>query len=259
MRWSVGHFLLPHAGPSRVACLICPGTGDRGSHCLPMSISSAPAWRLVCFHRRRASAEDMFSGGYSRPHHLIISSYRTARATPFSSSSGVASSSPAFSILIGCGYRAAGGGIASRHFPRSHMSWVKRRMMRFFAHCPLMSSGFSFLFSSRRLVRRLVPHHRRGVRSWRVSGLAVLLVGVSSWRRRHSFVLRRGGVLVLILRLPSRSLLAPSSRAASRCSSPHVLRAGAAGRACSSHRGRSSCMAWSAMAPGCLAVLARLV
>lgn len=44
-----------------------------------------------------------------------------------------------------------------------------------------------------------MPYRRRGVRSWRVSGLVVLFVGVSSWRRRHSFVLRRGGMLALIL------------------------------------------------------------
>ena len=79
-----------------------------------------------------------------------------------------------------------------------------------------MSPGFSFLVSSCRFVERLVPYHRRGVRSWRVSGLAVLLVGVSSWRRRHSFVLRRGGVLVLILCLSSRPLLVPPSCVASR-------------------------------------------
>ena len=79
-----------------------------------------------------------------------------------------------------------------------------------------MSPGFSFLVSSCRLVERLVPYHRRGVRSWRVSGLAVLLVGVSSWRRRHSFFLRRGGVLVLILCLSSRPLLVPPSCVASR-------------------------------------------
>lgn len=44
-----------------------------------------------------------------------------------------------------------------------------------------------------------MPYRRRGVRSWRVSGLVVLFVGVSSWRRSHSFVLRRGGMLALIL------------------------------------------------------------
>lgn len=47
-----------------------------------------------------------------------------------------------------------------------------------------MFPGFSFLFSSCRLVERLVPYRRRGDRSWLVSGFAVLLVasrrGVSS-------------------------------------------------------------------------------
>lgn len=124
------------------------------------------------------------------------------------------------------------------------MSWGKRRRIGFPAHRSRASLGFSFLVSPCRLVERLVPYRRCGVRSWRVSGLVVLLGSISSWMRRHSFILRRGGVLALILRLSSRPLLVPPSRGASRCSFPHVLRAGAAGSAYSSHRGRSSRAAW---------------
>lgn len=80
--------------------------------------------------------------------------------------------------------------------------------------CPWASRSSSRLA---RLVGRLVPYRRRGVRSWRVSDLAVLLVGVSSWAGRHSFVLRRSCVLapnpVLVVSSASR----PSSRGASRC------------------------------------------
>lgn len=42
----------------------------------------------------------------------------------------------------------------------------------------------------------------------------------------HSFVLRRGGVLALILRLSSRPLLVPPSRVASRCSFPPPMSCG---------------------------------
>lgn len=80
--------------------------------------------------------------------------------------------------------------------------------------CPRASRSSSRLA---RLVGRLVLYRRRGVRSWRVSGLAVLLIGVSSWAGRHSFVLRRSCVLapnpVLVVSSASR----PSSRGASRC------------------------------------------
>ena len=61
------------AVPGR-ACLIFPGAGDCGSHCLPVFISSVPAWRLVRFHRRRASAVDTFRVpviSSSSSHHLV--------------------------------------------------------------------------------------------------------------------------------------------------------------------------------------------
>lgn len=101
-----------------------------------------------------------------------------------------------------------------------------------------MSTGFSFIVSSYRLVGRLVPYRRRGGRSWRVSVLAVLLVGVSSWRRRHSFVLRRGVVvlcLVSFVARPSRLLLVVSSRGASRCSFPMSCGFGRLIVSCPSH------------------------
>ena len=84
-----------------------------------------------------------------------------------------------------------------------------------------MSPGFSFLFSS----CRLVGASRAVSSSWCSLVAMGVSCGSARWRLvvvpgRHSFILRRGGVLALILRLSSRSLLVPPSRVASRCSFP---------------------------------------
>lgn len=126
----------------------------------------------------------------SSSHHLV------RRGRSFSSSSGVVSSFPgvlsSHRMRVSCGGRRA---FLIRPLSHSRMSLGKRRKIGFPAHRFRMSPGFSFLVSPCRIAGRLVPYRHRGVRSWRVSGLAVLLIGVSSWPRRHSFVLRRGGVL----------------------------------------------------------------
>lgn len=81
--------------------------------------------------------------------------------------------------------------------------------------------GFSFLTHYVRLVRRLVGASRAVSSSWCSLVAMGVSCGSARWRLvvvpgRHSFILRRGGVLALILRLSSRLLLVSPSRVASR-------------------------------------------
>lgn len=147
-----------------------------------------------------------------------MSSSRATLAAPFSSSSGVASSFPR--VLSSHRWRLSCGGRRSfliRPLSRSRMSWGKRRRIGFPAHRSRVSLRFSFLVSP----CRLVGSSRAVSSSWCSLVAMGVSCGSARWRLvvvpgRHSFILRRGGVLALILRLSSCSLLVPPSRVASR-------------------------------------------
>lgn len=168
------------------ACLVCPGVGDCVFFACQCSYH-APAWRPVrSRRRRRASAEDMprclfpiliissiscDDGGFI----LIVLGCRLVlpRCSLFSSdtaivrrTAGVAShpSSVSFSYELGK---------TARNVISCSITLGCSRASR---------SSLTTFVSSYRLVGRLVPYHRRGVSSWRVSGLVVLLV--SSHRGR---------------------------------------------------------------------------
>lgn len=176
----------------------------------------------------------------SSPHHLVIScdGGGSVLIVP------VVVPSHRCSLFIGGGWLSCGGRRAFLIRPsfRSHMSWGKRRRIGLLVHLSLMSLGFSFLFSS----CRLVGASRAVSSSWCSLVAMGVSCGSARWRLvvvpgRHSFILRRGGVLALILRLSSRSLLVPPSRVASRLLVPTMgLRVRAAWRACSSNRVCSS-------------------
>lgn len=196
---------------------------------------------------------------------LIISSSLAEGTASFSSSSGVASSFPG--VLSSHLIRLSCGGRRALPFILFQLSYELRKTAQdvIFRSSPSDTLGL------------LVPHSLRSSRlavSWIVSCRIVVVVVARSGCRvlrfcllarlvvaeRPAFVLRRGGVLVLILRLSSRSLLVSPSRVASRLL---VL-------PCPAGSGSVACLlvpsclfsswgALSVMVPGCLAVLPRLV
>lgn len=138
-----------------------PGRLDCVFISLLVFISSVPAWRPVCFRRRRASAAVMPRVPVLV---LVISSIISCGEVGHSYHPrvpfhliGVSS------LLIWGGYRAADGERCLSPDPsRSNVSWGKRRVMGFLVHRHLMPLGCS----------------------WRGSCLTVLLVLVSSHRGR---------------------------------------------------------------------------
>lgn len=173
-----------------------------------------------------SSRVPVFSSSLSS-HHLV------RRGRSFSSSSGVVSSFPgvlsSHRMRVSCGGRRA---FLIRPLSHSRMRWGKRRKIGFPAHRFRMPPGFSFLFSSCRLVGAsravslswlplVAGAGSCGSARWRLVVAEASFVCPAAWRYACPHPLS-------VVSSASR----PSVSYGVSLLVPHVLRAGAAGRAC---------------------------